>query len=881
MFRLDKGVFQFINAFFGKEVAKVSSEAWSCTKGVEKFDYERRDGFVVSLVDTRGFNSYDKDSQDVKRDIQILQMMSDFLDGQTTSFSGIVLLHSITTPSPLPQGSSKMMRMFKTLCGDDQLKNVVVVTTRWDESYYDEEALREAEAAEQLLLESPGFLRDLNDAGVRFLRTGHFDDNAPQPPRDKYPSPPTIVEQLLGLETGGVKNQDHAAKGRVIRERCFEANGKDTQEQEAEGAMIQGHDACPELDGVDTQDQTEEEEPVQESCDTGSIAPANEPKPLKQDPGGWMGHDLEDLQSPTNIESEWIETNEDTQRIDRRKTLLGEFSTRWKAWEDRQKSLIADQLLSFGVKQEQELKSKHCEILEAHGKLSSHVSTELKQALEASKKERDELKAGWQSLRERELKLNDGLHEARQKALELQTDKVTLLEKLNEVKSALAEQTAQVEIIKMESDSVYVWGLRALLEEMKTDRDLVKNSRFETELELEKTREAFRDAKNELEMQALELVRLRAQTTESEHGTGQLTSLRAELYERNKRSEEQVQELALLRAQLQDGAQRITSLKTELEEGKKRSQEQVQESTRLKDQVQARTTENELLMQQIASLKKELEESHACKTSQLETELELARVREALKESREKLDLETQESACLRKQAQAKATKSEHHRQQITSLEKDVAEWNKKSNDQARELTRMEKQLQDRTTNSKISTDQIASLQLQLEEWKKISERQAQESTSLSSQVTEGKLHAQRLETAMEWWKQESGRLQSQVQRLASEAEFFKGKIGAGAELIPEWPTRTSVHQFPPPATSPYPTGTLPNQYQTPSPAMGFSPYNQSASPTTQGFSTYNQHQAASPGFSTYNLPQTCPPPSGNSYGGGTTYTPGWPTGNN
>ncbi|KAJ2925976.1 hypothetical protein H1R20_g11113, partial [Candolleomyces eurysporus] len=690
MFRPDGGVFQFINAFFGKEVAKVSSEAWSCTKEVEKFDYERRDGFVVSLVDTRGLNSYDKDSQDVKRDIQILQMMSDFLDVQhdrTTSFSGTVLLHSITTPSPLPQDSDKIMRMFKTLCGDDQLKNVVVVTTRWDESYYDEEALREAEAAEQLLLESPGFLRDLNDGGVRFLRTGHFDDN------------------LLGLETGGVKTQDHAAKGRVIQERCFEADGKHTQEQEAEGTVIQGHDACPELDGV---------------------APANELKPLKQDPGGWVGHDLEDLQSATNIESERIGTNEDTQRIDRRETLLGEVCTQWKAREDRQKSLIADQFLSFGAKQEQELKSRHCEILEAHGKLSSHVSAELKQALETSQKERDELKAGWQSLRERELKLNDGLQEARQKASELQTDK--------------------------------------------------------------------------------------------------------------------------------------------------------------------------FLVQQIASLKKELEESHTCKTSQLETELELTRVREALKESREKLDLEVQESACLRKQAQAKATESEHHRQQITSLEKDLAEWNKKSNDQARELTHMEKQLQDQTTNSKISTDQIVSLQPQLEEWKKVSEKQAQESTSLSSQVTKGKLLAQRLQTAMEWWKQESGRLQSQVQRLASGGEISKGKIEAGAELIPEWPTRTPVHQhsIPTPPTSPYPAGTLPNQYQTPSPAMGFSPYNQSASPTTQGFSTYNQpapatmgfsnynqHQAASPSFSTYNLPQTCPPPSGNSYGGGTTYTPGWPTGNN
>ncbi|RXW15989.1 hypothetical protein EST38_g9868 [Candolleomyces aberdarensis] len=483
------GKSSFINAFFGKQVAQVSSETCSCTKSVEEFHYKRRDGLVVSLVDTPGFNSYDQDSQDVKTDVQILQMISTFLDAQqdkVKSFSGIVFLHSINSGS-LPQTSKKFTRTFKRLCGDDQLRNVVVVTTRWDEFCYDGEAFQ-----------------DLSNAGVQFLRTGHFDDQAPQPPGDQYQSPLTIVEQLLGLDPDEVDDQWHTVEEKAIQD-----------------------DASPLV----------------------------------------------------------LEDN------------LGASLTQRSPWEIRQTSFIANQLESFEARQGQELKSAHSEILEAQGKLSSHIvrslddiSAELKQALEVNLKE---LAVERQMFRERERDLNDALNK-------LHDEKDRIRKELHATQVALAEQRIQVEVVRMESGSIYASGLRAQLEEMKGDCENVKTSQLETERELERTNKAFEEAKKKLQTQALELDGLRdrvqAQTIESELRTKQIMSLELELEEEKKKSEEQTQQLIRLRKQAQDKTnesehrtRQNASLEKVLMESKKKLEEQAQESTRLRKQAQDKT----------------------------------------------------------------------------------------------------------------------------------------------------------------------------------------------------------------------------------------------------------------------------------------------------
>ena len=69
-------LFQFINAVLGEE-ALVSDGSFSCTRSVEAFQYKRKDGLTVTLVDTPGFT--DVGTYDSKTDVEILQMIAEFL----------------------------------------------------------------------------------------------------------------------------------------------------------------------------------------------------------------------------------------------------------------------------------------------------------------------------------------------------------------------------------------------------------------------------------------------------------------------------------------------------------------------------------------------------------------------------------------------------------------------------------------------------------------------------------------------------------------------------------------------------------------------------------------------------------------------------------
>jgi hypothetical protein len=63
--------------------------------------------------------------------------------------------------------------MFKRLCGNEQLKNVVVVvTTGWDTIRNRSAAVQDAIVAERALMDSDTLLRELYNVGVNFFRTG-------------------------------------------------------------------------------------------------------------------------------------------------------------------------------------------------------------------------------------------------------------------------------------------------------------------------------------------------------------------------------------------------------------------------------------------------------------------------------------------------------------------------------------------------------------------------------------------------------------------------------------------------------------------------------------------------------------------------------------
>ncbi|KAL1590965.1 hypothetical protein WHR41_00395 [Cladosporium halotolerans] len=116
----------FISKCTEKEVS-IGHNLQACTQEVGVFLCKSRD-FNIYLVDTPGFDDTDRS------DTEVLKEIASWL---TASYSnsiklhGIIYLHRITDPRM--QGSGmRNLHMFKRLCGDQNLANVVMATCQWE-----------------------------------------------------------------------------------------------------------------------------------------------------------------------------------------------------------------------------------------------------------------------------------------------------------------------------------------------------------------------------------------------------------------------------------------------------------------------------------------------------------------------------------------------------------------------------------------------------------------------------------------------------------------------------------------------------------------------------------------------------------------------------
>lgn len=133
----------------------------SCTSEVNVTDAFGLDGRRVILIDTPGFD----DTQ--LSDTEVLQMIALFLE---TSYkdgfklAGLLYFHRI---SDFRVGgvSARNARMFRKLCGDDTLKNVIIVTNMWGEVNH-----RLAEARETELKRDELFFKPALDKGAQMAR---------------------------------------------------------------------------------------------------------------------------------------------------------------------------------------------------------------------------------------------------------------------------------------------------------------------------------------------------------------------------------------------------------------------------------------------------------------------------------------------------------------------------------------------------------------------------------------------------------------------------------------------------------------------------------------------------------------------------------------
>jgi hypothetical protein len=121
----------------------------------------QHDGKHFSIVDTPGFNDTNRSDKEVLEELAnwLLESYRD-----NVKISGIVYLHSISAPK-MAGSALRNLRMFRKLCGDDFMGNVVLGTTFWD--LVGEEA---GEAREKELLETEGFFKEMQERGCHVVR---------------------------------------------------------------------------------------------------------------------------------------------------------------------------------------------------------------------------------------------------------------------------------------------------------------------------------------------------------------------------------------------------------------------------------------------------------------------------------------------------------------------------------------------------------------------------------------------------------------------------------------------------------------------------------------------------------------------------------------
>ncbi|TFY83407.1 hypothetical protein EWM64_g598 [Hericium alpestre] len=150
----------FINLVSGSDM-RIGRGLTSCTSDVQLAPPFEFDGHRITLIDTPGFDDTNKSDTD------ILKLIALFLSTsyeQGMKLTGVIYMHRI---SDVRMGgvSRRNFSMFRQLCGDSTLKNVVIVTNMWGQVEREVGEEREAE-----LRDNEIFFRPVLEKGAQLLR---------------------------------------------------------------------------------------------------------------------------------------------------------------------------------------------------------------------------------------------------------------------------------------------------------------------------------------------------------------------------------------------------------------------------------------------------------------------------------------------------------------------------------------------------------------------------------------------------------------------------------------------------------------------------------------------------------------------------------------
>ncbi|KAI0950845.1 hypothetical protein AcW1_008042 [Taiwanofungus camphoratus] len=149
----------FINRVCGSDL-RVGTGLLSCTDHVQIAECVLAHQ-MVTLIDTPGFDDTYKSQADILNDI------ASFLERTYEAgrkLSGIIYMHRISD-NRIGGIAKENFRLFEKICGTDAMKNVLIVTTMWEDVTLEIGTSREKELASKST-----FFKDAIDAGARMTR---------------------------------------------------------------------------------------------------------------------------------------------------------------------------------------------------------------------------------------------------------------------------------------------------------------------------------------------------------------------------------------------------------------------------------------------------------------------------------------------------------------------------------------------------------------------------------------------------------------------------------------------------------------------------------------------------------------------------------------
>ncbi|KAL0579291.1 hypothetical protein V5O48_002689 [Marasmius crinis-equi] len=141
----------------------------SCTELVQIAPPFELAGYLVTLIDTPGFDDTNKSDMDILKTTAEF-LAKDFKRGRR--LAGVLYLHRISDPR-MGGISRRNFNMFKQLCGEHTLKNVVIISNMWGQV-----SPELGNAREEELTTNEQFFKPALDKGAKMVRHDNTPENA-------------------------------------------------------------------------------------------------------------------------------------------------------------------------------------------------------------------------------------------------------------------------------------------------------------------------------------------------------------------------------------------------------------------------------------------------------------------------------------------------------------------------------------------------------------------------------------------------------------------------------------------------------------------------------------------------------------------------------